>query len=547
MLRPKGSFCFYKRPTPLLYLYKIVRFNYMHRSQVFLFLLYAFVLGVGIASFVSISNSVISSFVILGIAILGISSYHKTFPSNDTGKNYREWGILAGALVLVAVIGVVRLNYFTERKSAFEEFIDIEVGGKNIEFNLLGYIDKHPEISSGKQRIVLRVKGIQVDGRIVEVDEKILLTTNILPEYYFGQYIQAQGALLAPRNFNDFDYITYLKKDGIMALMSYPRVHEHEQFGVGRIEKIRLFIFGKIFKLRDYFQNSINIAIAEPNASFVNGILLGIRQNIPEELSLAFEKTSTTHILAISGYNIAIIANALLIALTYLFRRKTAFWISVVIIIVFTIMVGASASVVRASVMGLLLLFAQGFGRLYDVKNSIIFAGAAMIIINPMSLIFDIGFQLSFLAVVGLVYLYPILDRKIKKIPEWSGIREVALMTFSAQVLVFPLLIYYFESFSIVSLPANIIILPFVPVAMLFGFLTGIFGMISAWLGWIFGIITWVVTTIQINIVTFFANLSFSAVSISIEPITLIAFYILIFAYIWREQKVQSNAESIKN
>lgn len=511
----------------------------MHRSQVFLYSLYAFVVGVGIASFVPLSNSIISFFIVLSVVVLGISAYHKTFPPTEVGSRRREWGFVAGALILIAVIGVARLNYFMERKSAFEEFVDVKVGGKNIEFDLIGYVDRHPEISNGKQKIIFKVKGVQASDRIIEVNEKVLITTNILPEYRFGQYLKIQGALLAPQNFDDFDYITYLKKDGIQAIMAYPTIQKGEKFGVGIMEGIKITLFEKIFVARDAFYQAINVSIPEPNASFVNGILLGIRQNIPEDLSLAFEKTSTTHILAISGYNIAIIANALLIALTFLFRRKTAFWISVIIIIVFTIMVGASASVVRASVMGLLLLFAHGFGRLYDVKNSIIFAGAAMVIINPMSLIFDIGFQLSFLAVLGLVYLYPTLDRKIKKVPEWSGIREVALMTFSAQVLVFPLLIYYFESFSIVSLPANIIILPFVPVAMLFGFLTGVFGIFSVWLGWGFGIVAWAVTTFQIKTVTFFADLSFSAVSISIEPITLGAIYLFIFTYIWREQRIE--------
>jgi competence protein ComEC len=518
----------------------------MHRSQVFLYSLYAFVAGVGIASFLLVSNKLISFFVILGIVVLGVSAYHKTFPATKIGVRNRKLGFLAGALILMAAMGVARLNYFMERESSFEEFVDVKVGGKNIGFDFLGYVDRHPEISNGKQKIIFRVKGVQASDRIIEVDEKILITTNILPEYHFGQYLMIHGALLAPQNFNDFDYITYLKKDGIQATMAYPTIKEREKFSVGRVEEIKITLLENIFVARDAFQEAINVSIPEPNASFVNGILLGIRQNIPEDLSLAFEKTSTTHILAISGYNIAIIANALLIALTYLFRRKTAFWISVGVIIIFTIMVGASASVVRASVMGLLLLFAHGFGRLYDVKNSIIFAGAAMIIINPLVLIFDIGFQLSFLAVVGLVYLYPILDRKIKKIPEWSGVREVALMTLSAQVLVFPLLIYYFESFSVVSLPANIIILPFVPVAMLFGFLTGVFGIFSAWLGWGFGIVAWAVTTFQIKTVTFFANLSFSAVSISIEPITLGAIYLLIFAYIWREQKIEIRDKNSK-
>jgi len=180
---------------------------------------------------------------------------------------------------------------------------------------------------------------------------------------------------------------------------------------------------------------------------------------------------------------------------------------SVIIIVLFVILTGASASVVRAAVMGLLLLFANGYGRLYNPKNSIIFAGAAMVYFNPFVLVFDIGFQLSFVAVLGLIYFYPRFDDKLKKMPKFGNLKEIFLMTLSAQIAVAPLLIYYFRNFSLVSLPVNLMILPFIPFAMFAGFISGLAGMIFPSFGQVIGWVAWAITTYQIKVVELFAKM----------------------------------------
>ena len=129
-----------------------------------------------------------------------------------------------------------------------------------------------------------------------------------------------------------------------------------------------------------------------------------------------------------------------------------------------------------------------------------------MVFHNPFTLVFDIGFQLSFAAVLGIIYLYPIIDRKLKQVPKAGGFKEILLMTLSAQITVAPLLIYYFGGFSPFSLPTNVLILPFVPAAMFFGFLAGVGGMFFAPLGQVIGYAAWAVTTYQIEVVKFFAG-----------------------------------------
>jgi len=140
-----------------------------------------------------------------------------------------------------------------------------------------------------------------------------------------------------------------------------------------------------------------------------------------------------------------------------------------------------------------------------------------MVWLNPFTLVFDVGFQLSFVAVLGLMYLYPYLDSKLNKIPKLGTLKEITLMTLSAQIAVAPLLIYYFKNFSIVSLPTNVLILPFIPAAMFAGFISGFAGMIFLPLGplgeiglgasQIVGWFAWAVTTYQIEVVKLFAGI----------------------------------------
>ena len=471
----------------------------MHKSQVLFYLLLVFIFGVFVASFLLVSQTWILICLILAIGLIAISGYQKT---------YSKKGLLAGILFLVFIFGIVRFNSFNFSNSILNQFADIDIGGKGMAVQLNGYVDEEPDVNGDRAQLIFRVEELIVPDKTLMIDERTLIYTNAFPKYKYGDEISVVGVLKTPKNFvEDFDYVSYLKKQNIRTIMSFPKINEKEDLQLGFFEKTKVGLYKKIFGLKNKFESVINKSIAEPNASFVNGILLGSRQNIPEEIKEAFNKTGTTHILAISGYNIMIISWAVLAGLVYFFRRRTAFWISVAVIVLFTILTGASASVVRASLMGLLLLFANGYGRLYDAKNSVVLAGAVMIFMNPFVLTFDVGFQLSFLAVLGLLYLYPLLNRKMTKFPGLGGIKDLALMTVSAQVFVLPLLIYYFRQFSPWSLPANILTLPFVPFAMLAGFLSGIGGMIFLPLGKVIGFVAWAITSYQIWVVDFFAQI----------------------------------------
>lgn len=508
----------------------------LHKSEIFFYLLLAFVSGIAAGSFWVVSGRTVLVLCLAGTVVLAIFGYHKTFGQSREGIKKRKFGFLVGFLVLIFVFGLFRFNQFNSNHSRIAEFADRIVGGKPPEFAYRGYVSDIPEIRSGKIKFSFRVMRVVAYSRQITVDDDILVTAN-LANIKFGDKLVIFGVLKRPGNYSDFDYINYLKKDNITFVLDYPGniKRDDDPLSAGLMTKLSINIYKNIFYIKNGFESAISKSIPEPQSSFVNGILFGARQDISTDLKNSFSITGTSHILAISGYNIAIISWVLLeYFLLYFMKRKKAFWVTVLFIFIFTVMTGASASVVRAAIMGLVLLFAHGYGRLYDPKNSLLFAAAGMIFVNPFLLRLDIGFQLSFLAVMGLVYLYPVLRNWFKKIPEIFNLKEMLLVTLSAQIFVAPLLAYYFHSFSVISLLANILILPFIPAAMLLGFITGIGGMIFLPIGRILGYFTWAITKYQIGIIENLASVSHASMVWDLSLAGLLFCYVLMIFFVWR-------------
>ena len=306
-------------------------------------------------------------------------------------------------------------------QSVLTEFVRSTGSGqatKGIPVITRGFVDNEMSVKDDKAQLIFHVTELEVPGRVIMVDERTLIFLKAYPTYQIGDLLSVQGALQLPDNFApDFDYVQYLKNKDIRTTISYPKISFESTIRLSWPQQLKIGIYKKIFAVKDRFQSSVARSLPAPYSAYINGILLGTRQDIPADLTDAFNKTSTTHILAISGYNITIIADALLGALVFFMRRRRAFWVSVAVIILFTIMTGAGASVVRAAIMGLLLLLANGYGRMYDPKNSILLAAGVMIFLDPLALRFDVGFQLSFLAVLGLMYIGPILKKSLKRFP----------------------------------------------------------------------------------------------------------------------------------
>ncbi|MFA5880363.1 MAG: ComEC/Rec2 family competence protein, partial [Candidatus Margulisiibacteriota bacterium] len=182
--------------------------------------------------------------------------------------------------------------------------------------------------------------------------------------------------------------------------------------------KFKENLFEKYISKLQGFAKNINLKIMktlpDPEASFISGLLLGKSNQMPESLKLELSKTGTTHLIALSGFNITIIISFIMFLLKP-FPRRITYIITILAIFSFVIMTGFSSSIVRAALMAGILMIAKSFGRLSTQGIVISLAAFLIALFNPMSLRFDIGFQLSFLATIGLVYLSPLVEKSLAR------------------------------------------------------------------------------------------------------------------------------------
>ncbi len=278
----------------------------------------------------------------------------------------------------------------------------------------------------------------------------------------------------------------------------------------------------------------------EPVAGFVQGLLSGSKGvQIQPALWEALRRTSTAHLIAVSGYNITIVANAISVFLAWFtVPRKWIWLIASVVITAFTIFVGAPASAVRAAVMAFLIVVAKRFSRQTSTRIAFALTLAVMLMLNPSSLRFDLGFQLSFLAAFGILYVEPIFSRSFR-----PGLREktardeiagVVRETLAAQLMVFPILLYRFGTVSLLGVAANMFVLPFIPfvmaigcVSIALGYAFFPFGQIVSWLALpIFRYALW--------IILFFSSLPAAAVDgIRVSAYAVVAYYACFALWLW--------------
>jgi competence protein ComEC len=297
-------------------------------------------------------------------------------------------------------------------------------------------------------------------------------------------------------------------------------------------------ILSILYKFRATFLDHISKYIQQPESSLGAGILLGVKENLGQKNEDDFIKTGTIHIVALSGYNVTIVAEWLIRILSIFLSIAVSLWVGIVGIVVFVVMTGAGSTVVRAGVMAILVLVGRILGREYDIGRGLVIAGTLMILINPWILVYDVSFQLSFMATIGLVYLAPIIKRKIKFIPEKFSLRSLVGDTLGTYIFVLPFIVYVMGNLSLVAIFANVMIVPFVPLTMLLVFITATLSFIFSYLGIFFGFISWALLHYELYMVHFFADLPFSSLNIShISILIIIAIYILLGFYMYKENR----------
>jgi competence protein ComEC len=403
---------------------------------------------------------------------------------------------------------------------------------------IIGVVVKEPDVHD--RHVNLRVAAEQVsfgDGTTYPVTGLLLVRANRFPEVPYGARVGVNGRLETPPEGEEFSYKAYLARQGVHSFVSQGRVGVLAE-GQGHP------LLHAILALKAQAQATINRLIPEPEAALLSGILLGNDNNIPPDLAQDFRDTGMTHIIAISGFNIAILI-AIMVSLADPFlARRTAVLVAVVGIFIYTILVGAEASVVRAAVMGSLFLFtSRWLGRPNFPYASLFFAALVMTLLNPMTL-WDVGFQLSFAATLGLMlYADPFTQwtqRRLVRTMErplanrvMGVLSEAVLLTLAAQILTLPLMIGYFRQLSLISLPANAMILPFQPGVMLWGGAATLAGLVWLPLGQPLAWVAWLFLALTVRLVQAFAAVPWAAVPVYLPIAALLALYALIAAATW--------------
>lgn len=488
----------------------------MSKSKIFLVLSLSFICGIFVRSFWEASPLVLYLLAIISIASLSLLYKNKLV-------------LISGCAVLFFVFGA----WLTDNK--LSELKNLNLAGSNYSGEAL--IAKEPMMSGNYQKIVAEITPSQSPSwKGGEARLKVLINANKYPEYFYGDRINLRCDLEIPENFEDgFDYKMYLAKDGIFYACKSAKL---EAIGYSQGNGF----YAGLLKIKNRFTGAINQLIPFPQSELLVGLILGGSAGLPKDLQDNFSRTGMTHIVAVSGYNVTIVAEYLMLLGIFLgLWRKQAFYFAVLGILLFVLMTGMTASAVRAGVMGMLLLWAMKNGRLANSQNAIIFAAAIMLLFNPLLLRYDIGFQLSFLATLGIVYLYPFFESRLNKKGKIFWVWEILFLSLSAQIFVYPIILYNFHSLSLISLLANVLILPIVPLTMLLGFMMALAGFIFQPLATVLAWLAFLPLRYEIEIIRIFGNLKYAALEIKNFPWWGSALWYIILAsstFFWQQKKV---------
>lgn len=420
--------------------------------------------------------------------------------------------------VLFFVIGIFRytLAFPPDTPHFIHTYADNEV-------TIRGFVSAEPDIRTDGIRYRIQVEKLTSSEE--KITGQVYLKSDLYPRYRYGEELELKCTIQIPEPIEDtttgitFRYDRYLSRYGIFSICGKPQI---EQTGIFKGSQF----YRGIFSFKEILAEHINNLWHEPYASFVAGLLYGYRGGLGS-LNELFSTTGVTHIVAISGYNITLIATIFISLCSVLYiPRKKAFWCVVAGICIFVIFAGASASVVRAAVMGILVLIAKQTGRTSSIGNVLILTAVSMSLQNPFVLMWDAGFQLSFLSTLGLVYISPFISPIFSKIPEFFGLKETFISTLSAITSTLPLILFQFGRLSIVAPVVNILILWIIPWIMIAGAATVAISFLYMPLGRLVAFIAYIGMGYIIRVVTFFAHIPFASLTMRIPSSVMVLLYV---------------------
>ncbi|MDE2853691.1 MAG: ComEC/Rec2 family competence protein [Chloroflexota bacterium] len=396
-----------------------------------------------------------------------------------------------------------------------------------------GIVVAEPGLREDRIQLRLASESIFVNSETIQTSGLVLVEADRGVEVQYGDRIRATGRLAVPATWDTFSYADYLARHGVFTIMRHAAVDLIDS-GHGSA------LTAALLRLKETVRGSIASALPEPQAGLLTGILLGDESGIAPELEEAFARVGASHVVAISGFNMVIVSGIVLRVLSGLFHgHKTVVTLNALsVIAVYTLLVGASPGVLRAALMSGLLVIGNQLNRKTFVPASLAFAALLLSFFDP-NVLLDIGFQLSFLAVLGLSLFADPLSRRCRRLLEGylpprsanalhSFLNEPLIVSIAAQITTLPLVILYFGRLSLVALPVNFLIVPVQSAALLLGMAAAVaytfvpvVGTLIFWAELVF--ISW-----TISVVRAFAQLSFAEITVDLDGRLIQAYYLLL-------------------
>lgn len=458
-----------------------------------------------------------------------------------------SWAVLAGLMLVGVVIGwgseryrifniaLLMLALGGLRASLVPTTSDVAAynlsGGLTIE----GVIIDAPDVRDNRVQFRINTETVTRIGQTVETSGLVLVRAPRTTDVAYGDRVAVTGLLITPGEFDTFSYADFLARQGVYSIMTNAAV-EVVSSGHGST------FYSTIYDLRRQANDLINDALPEPSAGLLTGILLGNERGISPELADDFSRVGASHVVAISGFNMVIIAGVVMALLNPGEKKRP--WTAIIgltVIGLYTIFVGANAAVLRAAVMSGVLIIGQAINRKTYVPASLAFVALGMSFFDP-DVLWDISFQLSFFATLGLaLYVDPMSKRfdallfRLFPAPTARGLSSVLseplIVTIAAQILTLPLIILYFERLSLVALLVNLLIIPVQAPLLLFGGLATIIAFAVPVLAQVIYWIDMVLLSWTIGVVRVFADLPFADTEFRVDPRWITLYFVVVIGW----------------
>lgn len=409
---------------------------------------------------------------------------------------------------------------------------------------LRGVVRGDPDVRESSVRVALSSVCIISDEVCLTSDGVVLAVLPPQSGLRHGDHVTVAGMLTVPQPFDTdtgrvFDYPQYLAVSGVGYVLSFAHLESREEGSFG--------VYRTLYALKRWYVSGMGMSIPEPMAALGNGITAGDKRALGGELTNTFRDAGLVHIVVLSGYNITIVVAALLYVLR-MRSRTTKVVVSSLAIGLFVVMTGAGAASVRAGIMATLGLLAYALYRPYALSRALSVAVVCMVLVQPRVLLYDPGFQLSVCATLGLVWVAPLIARRLTSVPERFGLRDIVASTLGTYVGVLPLIAFSIGEVSLVALIANILVLPVVPLSMLFSFIAGVGGaLVGGSVSVFIGYPAYVVLSYILFVAEQVAALPFATIVVPPFPLWgVFVGYVLIGVYVVRQNVFQVRGDAVR-